>query len=320
MNSGADFLPWLVAASVACGVLGVGWLAYAYLLDAQRKLRRQRQFAHLEQRLLAPGSPPAVAAESEELGALERSLLSLLGHLPSGGLNDQDSEDRRLLVQAGFRGASSVLTYQLLRWSALLFLVLLAAGRALYSGGDGNTWLQALAVAIVAWLLPRYLLRYLAARRLRQLAEELPVFIDFLRMMHSVGISFEQSINIFAQNPGLGLPILSAELAAVALAIRSGRSRTEALQLMAHQLDVDDLSELVALICHTDYYGAGVQEPLRQFSLRLTERKRFQMQEYVGKLATRMVVVMVLFLLPALIIVTAGPGFVAVFKALEGMS
>lgn len=316
----ADFLPWMIALSVALGVLGVGGLAYGFMLDAQRKIERQRRFARLEQLFSPAGGSVDPVNESEGLSWLERSVLFLLGRLPNPGPNEQDSEERTLLVKAGFRGANAALHFQIIRWSALLLLVLLAISSALVAEGGLNAWLRVLAIAIVGWLLPRYVLRYLAKQRLRRLEEELPVFVDFLRMMHSVGTSFEQAINIFAQNPQLGLPVLSSELSAVALAIRSGRSRSDALQLMARQLDVDDLSELVALICHTDYYGAAVQEPLRQFSLRLTERKRFQMQEYVGRLATRMVVVMVLFLLPALIIVTAGPGFVAVFRALGGMS
>ena len=224
-----------------------------------------------------------------------------------------------MLTKIGIRGTKPAMAFQTARW-VFLVLVLVVAATYTSLSDSGNGALRMVAAGIVAYLLPRFVLRFLAHRRHRQLEAELPVFIDFLRMMHSVGVSFEQAINLFAENPKLGLPVLSSELAVVASAIRSGRSRTEALQLMARQMDVEDLTELVALITHTDYSGAAVQEPLRKFSLRLTERRRFEAQEYVGKLATRMVVVMVVFLLPALMLVTAGPGFVAVFKALGGMS
>jgi len=314
-----ELLPWLIASSVALGVLGLGGLVYGYFLQAQRKIQRQRRFAQME-RMLSPGAADlAVAKDGEELSLPEKLVWFFSGHVPNAQSAEQDSEERGLLIRSGFRGVNAVLVFQVVRWLLLAITVLGFSIYALAAGG-GNAWLRTLAAAIVAYLLPRYILRYLAHRRSQSMGEEIPVFIDFLRMMHSVGISFEQSINIFAENSRLGLPVLSSELAAVALAIRSGRSRTDALQLMARQMDVDDLSELVALICHTDYYGAAVQEPLRQFSMRLTERKRFQMQEYVGKLATRMVMVMVVFLLPALIIVTAGPGFISVFKALGGMT
>lgn len=310
-------LPWLVAASVAFAVLGIGGLLHGLFLKTQRTIMRQRRFARLEQMLgsEAGGESPR---ENDELTLPEKLILFFSGRLP-GAAAEAGSEDRRLLARAGFRGLQALVFFQTLRWLLLLGVSLLFGTVALVSG-RGEDWLRAGAMAILVFLLSRFALRYLAYRRMQQLTEELPVFVDFLRMMHSVGISFEQAITLFASDRRLGLPVLSSELAAVSLSIRSGRTRTEALQLMARQLDVEDLTELVALICHTDHYGAAVQEPLRQFSQRLTERKRFQMQEHVGKLATRMVIVMVLFLLPALIIVTAGPGFVSVIKALGGMS
>lgn len=315
MNATANTLPWLIAASVALAVLGLGGLAWGWFLMAQRKIVRRQRFSRMEQMLSSDGAGP----DSEDLTAPEKLVLFFSGRLPGGASADQDSEDRLLLIRAGWRSLHALALFHAVRWLAVLGALLLFGGYALVAG-VASGWLKAMALAIAAFLAPRYGLRWLAARRAKKLRDELPVFVDFLRMMHSVGINFEQSISVFANDSRLGLPLLSSELAMVSLSIRSGRSRGEALQLMAHQLDIDDLNELVALICHTDYYGAAVQEPLRQFSARLTERKRFEMQDYVGKMATRMVVVMVLFLLPALIIVTAGPAFISVFKALGGMT
>jgi len=313
-----DQLPWLVAASVALGVIGAGSLLFASLQNAMRKLEQKRRFEAIN-RLLDPGAAVADAGVPERFNELERFMLRISGRLPVAAAGDDESEERRLLTKIGIRGTKPAMAFQTARW-VFLVLVLVVAATYTSLSDSGNGALRMVAAGIVAYLLPRFFLRFLAHRRHRQLEAELPVFIDFLRMMHSVGVSFEQAINLFAENPKLGLPVLSSELAVVASAIRSGRSRTEALQVMARQMEVEDLTELVALITHTDYYGAAVQEPLRKFSQRLTERRRFEAQEYVGKLATRMVVVMVVFLLPALMLVTAGPGFVAVFKALGGMS
>jgi tight adherence protein C len=313
-----DQLPWLVAASVALGVIGAGSLLFASLHIALRKLEQKRRFEAIN-RMLDPGATVADAGVPERFNELERFMLRISGRLPVAAVGDDESEERRLLTKAGIRGTKPAMAFQTARW-VFLVLVLVVAATYTSLSDSGNGALRMVAAGIAAYLLPRFVLRFLAHRRHRQLEAELPVFIDFLRMMHSVGVSFEQAINLFAENPKLGLPVLSSELAVVASAIRSGRSRTEALQLMARQMDVEDLTELVALITHTDYYGAAVQEPLRKFSQRLTERRRFEAQEHVGKLATKMVVVMVVFLLPALMLVTAGPGFVAVFKALGGMS
>jgi tight adherence protein C len=59
-----------------------------------------------------------------------------------------------------------------------------------------------------------------------------------------------------------------------------------------------------------------VQEPLRQFGQRLREQRRMRMKEAIGKVTVKMTAVMVLTLLPALMVITAGPGFLAVMRTL----
>ena len=69
-----------------------------------------------------------------------------------------------------------------------------------------------------------------------------------------------------------------------------------------------------------DKYGGAVQEPLRVFGERLREQRKAKMKELIGKISVKMTGVMVVTLLPALIIITAGPGFLAVIRALGAMT
>ncbi|MDD5329937.1 MAG: type II secretion system F family protein [Sulfuricella sp.] len=314
-----ELIPWLAASSVALAVFGGGWLLYGHFTVAQSRVRRQRQLNRLES-ALDGGGPADREPVSERLPLLERLALPIAGRIySSDGKTEPDSEERLLLIQAGFRSLQSLLFFQTLRLALPGSALLAMSGYALLDGSLTG-WMRTFAACTVLYLGPKYVLAWLARRRRRQLAEEMPFFVDYLRMMHSVGINFEQSLTLFAEEDRVGQPILAGELRMVNLAIRSGRSRGDAMQQMAEQFQVPELQELVSLITQADRYGAGVQEPLKLFSKRLTEKKRFELQEYVGKMSTKMVVVMVLFLLPALIIVTAGPGFLAVVRALTNMS
>jgi tight adherence protein C len=73
---------------------------------------------------------------------------------------------------------------------------------------------------------------------------------------------------------------------------------------------------VVRLVIQVDKHGGAVQEPLRQFGDRLRESRRAMLRERIGKLTVKMTGVMVVTLLPALLIVTAGPGFLAVMHSL----
>lgn len=312
-------LPWIIALTVGLAAFGAGWLLFGYHLQISSQIRRQRQFNRLE-KLAHGGESPNAELDRllESQSPVERLALLLTGQIKDDG-SEQVGEERQLLAQAGYRGLQPLIYFRALRLGLTAGLLLLFASHALI---DGSTpaWLKTILAGGVAYLAPKYILRFFARRRVRELASELPLFVDYLRMMHGSGVSFEQAILLFAEERRVGLPVLASEFNVVRIAIQSGRSRADALQQMADQIDLPELRDLVTLVNDADRYGAGLQEPLKRFSVRLTEKRRFEMQDYVGKLATRMVVVMVLFLLPALIIITAGPGFVAVFKALSGLT
>jgi tight adherence protein C len=60
-----------------------------------------------------------------------------------------------------------------------------------------------------------------------------------------------------------------------------------------------------------------VQEPLKQFSDRLVEKERANAKETMGKLTVKLTGVMVITMLPALLIMTGGPGIISIIRAFE---
>jgi tight adherence protein C len=126
----------------------------------------------------------------------------------------------------------------------------------------------------------------------------------------------DQSLQIRADDFGHVLRILSRELKIANRQYSQGRSREHSLQRLATLYGNDNLGGLVALLIQVDRHGGAVQEPLHQFSERLRESRRADLKTRIGKITVKMTGVMVTTLLPALIVVTAGPGFLAVFRAL----
>ena len=78
--------------------------------------------------------------------------------------------------------------------------------------------------------------------------------------------------------------------------------------------------ELVALLVQIDRHGGAVQEPLTQFGERLREHRRAELKARIGRITVKMTGIMVVTLLPALVIVTAGPGFLAITRSLGALS
>lgn len=229
-------------------------------------------------------------------------------------------EDRALLVQCGYQTSSSKTYYLLARLglSLLLPLLMLLSFPWIESG---NAKFFAVFVAFtVGFLAPKWFLRRQAAKRSKQAAKELLILVDLLGLLQGAGLGIDQSLQLMSQNFQEVMPVLSGEMEMVNRLHASGRTREQALQRMSEMFRSDALADLSALIVQIEKYGGAVQEPLRQFGERLREQRRMRMKEEIGKITVKMTVVMILTLLPSLLIIIAGPGFLSVVRALGGMT
>ena len=114
-------------------------------------------------------------------------------------------------------------------------------------------------------------------------------------------------------------PMYSASSPGVAAIFVHGRTRAQSLRRLSEVYADDYLASLMQLILQVHAHGGAVQEPLRQFSIRLREQRRNTLKEKVGKLSVKMTVVMMLTLLPALMLVLAGPALVALATTMSKM-
>jgi len=229
-------------------------------------------------------------------------------------------EDRRLIDQCGWPSMRAQLTLLVVR--VVLVLSLPALGWLLMSIG----WLpqhQAVVLAVafaLGFMAPKWVLGRVAKARCERAGRELPLFVDLLRLLQGVGLSLDQSLQIMANDFAQPLKVLSAELLLANRRYSQGRSREHSLQRLATLHRNEDLAGLVTLLVQVDRHGGGVQEPLARYGERLREHRRSELKARIGKITVKMTGVMVSTLLPALVIVAAGPGFLAVTRSLGGMA
>jgi tight adherence protein C len=224
-------------------------------------------------------------------------------------------EDAQLLNSGGFYGPRSRAMYAVVRVLvpvALLLLALTLSGE----GRPSQKMMAAFTGFAIGFLLPKWLLRQRVTRRTRQVEEELPILVDLLRLLQGVGLSIDQSLQVIATEFGTMLRVLGPELVRANQQFASGRSREATLLRLSSLFQHEDLKSLMQLLTQVDKFGGAVQEPLRQFGNRLQETRRSQLKDRVGRLTVKMTLVMILTLLPAILIITAGPGFLGVIRTL----
>lgn len=306
--------------AAAAGLLAIGLLMLGSSL-LLRDRRDQQAEAALQAALLRRAAT-AAASEDEQGSPWQRWLkrLAAFGKRFQGSRLEKAllaPEDRMLLDQAGWNTLTGTATFLALRVLLALVLVLLAL--VLLRPSGTNAVLTVFIALAAGVLLPKFILRGWAERLRKQAANELPLLIDLLRLLQGVGLSMDQSLQMLGDKLRTAVPLLGRELQAANTAYMHGRSREQSLQRLAEVYDDDDLRSLVMLILQVHKHGGAVQEPLNQFAERLRERRRMELKEKVGKLSVKMTVVMMLTLLPALMLVLAGPAVVALAKTMLQM-
>lgn len=323
-------------ASISLGALGLVLWACALVWKLWRSARASSQVARILQARDTASTPKA--ATKSAMQANDAQLLNPL----SINVRSSDSpqavaanlpppawlqwgvakalladEDRKLLDQAGVGTRNGSMAYVASRMVLCVVLPLLALG-VLRPGENAALMYGFLGVSL-GLMLPKWFLRSRAKGRREQVVEELPLFVDLLRLLQGVGLSIDQSLQVLTKEFDQVLPVLAYELRLASELYVRGRTREQSLARLAAGFDNDDLSAICRLIAQVDQHGGAVQEPLNRFGERLREKRRLELKEKVGKTTVKMTAVMIVTLLPALLIVTGGAGFVAVLRGLSRM-
>jgi tight adherence protein C len=111
-------------------------------------------------------------------------------------------------------------------------------------------------------------------------------------------------------------PDISREVEIVNLEIRGGKRRAEALRALADRTGETELSKLVAVMIQTDRFGTSIADSLRTHSDFMRVRRRQEAEERAAKVGVKLVFPIFFLILPAMLIVVAGPGLLQVFKYL----
>ncbi|HZZ10143.1 MAG TPA: type II secretion system F family protein [Paraburkholderia sp.] len=330
----SDHLLALALALMSLAALLIGALLIARLAAARRS---ERTLVHaLDERALQSAALTAAAAHTDAAQPNPRApkpvqpkgAKALLERFANAGARWLDTplgrhivaeEDRRLLEQCGFVDARTRGLFLMARLgAAILFcaLTVLLAGAYL----QGPRYVAFVIGALIAgFLFPKFVLSRRAAARRNGVVNELPMLVDLLRLLQGVGLSLDQSLQVMVNDFRGVLPVLSSELEIAQRQFATGRSREQSFNRLSSSFDNEDLRAVVRLLIQVDRHGGAVQEPLKQFGDRLRETRRAALREKIGRLTVKMTGVMILTLLPALMIVTAGPGVMSVFHSLAAV-
>lgn len=228
-----------------------------------------------------------------------------------------DNETQVLLNRIGWRKASQRSLFAACQVGApFLLLGLTLLLQSLFYPDVTHAWPAPFLGFAAGYLLPKRVLASVAKRRQEQISQEVSTFIPLLRILFESGMAVEQTLRVMSNEAQQLLPVLTSELRLVLARVDSGLELGEELSKTSLMLSVDEFSDTCAILQQLLYQGGGAMKSLQALKQLLDDRRLTRMQEYISKMSAKMSVVMMVFLFPALLIVLAGPGFIAISKAM----
>jgi tight adherence protein C len=213
------------------------------------------------------------------------------------------------MTQAGIYGPNALTIFL---GAQLLLTVLLpaAAGLAPFLLGF-MAWHKALAAGVVAagvgLLTPSFWVDYQRNRRHNELRAALPDALDMLVLCLEAGVSLPAGLQRVTAELTVAHPALARELTIVQREVQLGLSVGDALKKFGDRCDLDDVSNLAAVILQSERYGSSSVKALRVHSDSCRLERQHQAEERAQKAAVKILFPTLLCIFPAIFIVILGP-------------
>ncbi|MHB8576481.1 MAG: type II secretion system F family protein [Dehalococcoidia bacterium] len=209
-----------------------------------------------------------------------------------------------LLLAAGM--ATQPETYALC-WAALAVglpaLYLLTAGRS--SSGMGQTQLILLGVLTgIGLYLPLTFVRSRVKKRHKLLSRALPDSMDLLTTCVEAGLGIDAALARVAEK---AKEPLGAEIRMILRTMGMGRPRREALEQFAVRNALPEIRSFVSAVIQAEMMGVSLGHVLRVQTEALRVQRRQKAEQCAQKAPVKIIIVLALFIFPAMFIVILGP-------------
>jgi tight adherence protein C len=170
---------------------------------------------------------------------------------------------------------------------------------------------------MVGMMIPEYVVAFRAKGRRNAMAASLPDALDLLVICTNAGNSLAVSIRRVSDELASICPPLSSEFSLTADELKLSGDSTRALQGLAERIDLPSIRALISTLTQSMRYGTPITQALRTLSR--TERLAhvISLEEKAAKLAPKMVLPMMLFILPAVVAIAAGPAVILLMETIH---
>jgi len=292
---------------------------FLFIVGLYYYFRQKTLQSELKEKILGGGIKPTLTMQEEEEALKGRAseFFMSVGKLAATEKSAEYSLQRLPFLRAGLRNPRMPLIVVGVRWFlAILFPLAFMALR--FSFFQILDWVIVVAAVVFLFFLGTYLptlwLRIRTAKRKNNIFKALPDALDLLVVCVEAGMGLDAALNRVAEEIKFTHSILAEELKLYNLEMRAGKSREGALRNLAARIDLEAITSLVAVLVQTEKFGTSIARALRVYSDSFRTTRYLQAEEKAAKLPVKLVVVLILFIFPALFVAILGPSAIRAYE------
>jgi tight adherence protein C len=311
LSPGALLLAALVLLLLLAFLIVLAWA------PLRRDHRLQRQLAQIRDTYGptgAGGSGLEAPASLMRAVAAIGSLLTRSGLLSPKAIANLEST----LASAGFRGGRALPVFVGAKMLLLAGLPLLTAFVLRDTSFSSNMYRVLLVTCAIAGLMtPDLLLRGIRKRYLASVEQAMPDALDLLVICAEAGLALEQGMERVAREIRVSSPACAVELSLTHNELRILADRRTALINMGRRTGLVSLQRLAGTLAQALQYGTPLSQALRSLAAELRTEALTRFEARAARLPVLMTLPMILFILPCVFLVVAGPAVLSVISVVS---
>lgn len=223
------------------------------------------------------------------------------------------------MIQAGFFDPSAIPTYFASRLALAigLPLVFILSAPLLVSHWTTERIVgTGFAIALVGYMLPPFYVSRRIRHRQTLAREGFPDALDLLLVCVEAGLGLDAAVARVGEEIGEAHPLVGHHFKLMALELRAGKTREDALRNFADRIGIDEVMALASLLIQSEQLGSSIADTLRAAADDMRAKRMLAAEKKAQELGVKLSFPLILMILPALMLVVATPAIINIARTL----
>jgi tight adherence protein C len=169
--------------------------------------------------------------------------------------------------------------------------------------------------AVIGLMLPDFIVRSIRKRYVKSVEAGMPAALDLLIICAEAGLALEAGLERVAEEAQEGARATANELRITANEMKMLSDRRQALVNMGKRTELDSMIRLGTTLAQSLKYGTPLTQALRVLAAEMRQMMLTRFEAKAAKLPVLLTIPMIVFILPCIFVVVAGPAAIQVMAA-----